>query len=1395
MKYKLGDITIKNWNSWDRVPRVQVLAQAILPYVGGSTVAAYVISYVAVTAVTSWALNALAPKPSVGQRGLLFNAREAAAPQEIVYGKVRKGGYITYAETTGSSNKFLHQIIVLAGHEVNSIGQIYLNDEEITLGADHYATGSRWADAGGQKKVYIRKFTGADNQNVYTTLSEITDGPDWEVNGAAPTNNEDTNFKGEGIACLYVRLAYDSNVFADGMPLFTAEVEGKKVYDPRDASTAYSANAALCIRDYLTSAYGLDNDGDTDDAASASFDVAADACDEDVSLSGGGTEKRYEINGVISLDRTPSDILGDMMTACAGTLFWGAGKWHLKVGEYVSPVKTLTLDDLRSEINLQTKHSRRDNFNIVRGTFIDAENRYIQADYPEIRSDVFISDDSDVESALDLTLPFTTSSAMAQRLAKMTLYRGREQMTFTADFGLEAFEVECGDIISLTIDRYGWSSKEFEVVGWKFKNDGDAGDLRVALTLRETSSAAFSWSAEEADITSNNSTLPDPRAGLAISNLAVSDQNTNITSDGTHTVTASLAWDDVDSAYVSHYLVGYKNNATGIFAKSTTDDNTFETGLLVDGDSYTFVVEAVTDGGYVGAQQSVTFTAEADTTAPATATSLSVDEGFRQNVVKWTNPTDNDFKEVEVYANTSNTSVGATLIGTVSGTEFVHSGLAQNTTRYYFVKTKDFTGNASSFSTGASGTTLADPAAGQQGEDGATGDTVISGRVYYQVLQSGQPNAPTATSYSVSTASFTGLTTDWALTQPQVDITDTSIKEWSSAFTVTIDGGTSAQTIVFTTPTGAIQVNADIESDNYVAGSSGWKIERDTGFAEFGAAAIRGTLTVGQVPDLTASKITDLGALGTQDTVDYTTDVTNKPDLSAYATTAQLGTKNTVFAQPSTSTPTALEDGDLWYQTDTLEYHRWNGSAWVEVTLTADSIVAGTIDANVVTVNNIDASNITVGTLDGDEINIDNLNANNISAGTLTADYINLTGSQLSSSGGVLVISAGGIGSTEIASDAVNADKIAADAVTATQIADDAVTAAAMANNAVTEAVIAAGAITETKIGANAVTTAKLANSAVTADILAAGSITTTKISDDAISTAKIAAGAITTSELAAGAVTANEIAANTITAGEIATGAITATELAANSVTAAAIAANTITASEIATGTITSNEILANTIQAGDIASGTITANEIATGTITANEIAGSTITGNKIVANTITGGLLSTAGIITSTAQIDDGLITNAKIANLSADKITAGTISAARFIGSGITHLGSTAVSVSAETGTTNLSVSITGLQSGVELVGIAGVSGRSTTTNGRRTFTTTASLSGAGSSGSVTTVNGVGDNEGAAIGGWLGAVVTGTTTTTGTATLSVSIVRGTGTGNTSFSGSIVILGVQS
>ena len=832
MRYRLGDITIKHWNDWDRVPRMpQAIGNYILGSALGSTVLfgsvtlGYVVGYIAITAVTSWALRALAPKPDfgAGSRGLLVNAREATAPQQIVYGEIRKGGTVTFIESTGDTNQYLHQIIVLAGHEVNDIGDIYINDEVVTLDGSGFVTDAKW-----NSKIRIKKHLGADNQTADNDLVSET--------------SVTSDFKGEGIAYIYVRMEYDQDVFAEGVPLFTAKVQGKKVYDPRTSTTSYSANAALCIRDYLVSTYGLDNSGDVNDAY---FQTAANTCDESVTLAGSGGENRYEINGVISLDQTPSDILGDMMTACAGTLFWGQGEWHVKVGEYTSPIKTFTLDNLRGPINLDTKHSRRDNFNIVRGTFNDADQGYIRADYPEIRSSSFITDDNGVESALDLALPLTTSAATAQRLAKMTLFRAREQMTFTADFGLEAFEVECGDIIALTIDRYGWSAKEFEVVGWKFRNDGDAGDLRVGLTLRETSAAAFSWTAEESDITSNDTTLTNPAANLSVSNVTVTDKG-NIQEDGTFVGQALVSWTAATNKFLEHYEVQWKDVDETVYQRTqiSADNTSVTIGPLETGTQYNVRVRGVTVSGIRGTFVAASpYTHGGDSSAPSPVTGLSATGGPKIVTLDWTAPTTDsdastlyDLKGYNIYRNTSN-SQPSTAIAFSGSDKYVDGGLGVSTTYYYWVTAVDFTGNESTAV--ASGSVTTDAAV-----SGVDADTrIYTGKVYYQTLQASSPSTPSASSFSETTLSFSGLTSGWAETQPRVDATSTTVKEWSSKYKVEYDADDN-ETITFSTPDGAFQFTDDIESDNFVAGSSGFRFERDTGDIEVNNGLFRGDITV-----------------------------------------------------------------------------------------------------------------------------------------------------------------------------------------------------------------------------------------------------------------------------------------------------------------------------------------------------------------------------------------------------------------------------------------------------------------------------------------------------------------------------------------------------------------------
>ncbi len=837
-------------NSWDKTPREpytvgNFIIGTILNTSTSSLALIWLTGFVATTLVAGALMRALMPSAPKMQQGLLGNFRQAAAPWDVVYGQVRKGGTITYMESTGDTNKYLHMIVTLAGHEVEEIGDIYINDKVVTIDSNDEVTSEPWVSGSGgaDKWITIKKFTGASNQNVYNSLQSMTDRPTFENEGQT---NTPSNFKGQGISCIYVRMEYNRDVFASGIPSFSAVVKGKKVYDPRTSTTGWSANAALCIRDYLVSEYGLNTLASSID--DTYFSTAANDCD---TSSGSGESNKFELNGVITTSANIRTNLQDMVGACVGNLYYSAGQFKLVAGVYSPSVKTLTLDDLRSEISLNTRTSRRDNFNSVQGTFIwggvddgtDSGGDWTEFDYPAITSSTFVTEDNEYDNPLQLDLPLTTGSATAQRIAKQTLFRAREQMSFSAEFGMSAFDLQIGDTVSLTLDRYGWDEKEFEVVNWGFKADQDAGDLRVTLGLRETSSAAFDWDAEEQSIINNNTNLPSQSGGLTVSNVTVADKG-GIQEDGTFIGQALVSWTKATNSFIQYYGVEWKDVDETSYQVTQADgaDSSVIIGPLETGTQYDVRVRAITSSGFNGSYASaLPYTHGGDTTAPSPVTSLTAVGGPKNVTLDWTAPTTDsdattlyDLKGYNVYRNTSNSEPASP--AAFSGSDkFVDGGLAANTTYYYWVKAVDYSGNEST--SVASGSVTTDAAVV------STDTRIYTGVVYYQTLQQAQPSTPSASSFNESTLVLGGLTSGWSESQPSVEISSLVFKEWSSKYKVEFDAQNNS-TITFSTPSGAFQVTDDLESDNYAANTSGWKLERDTGDIEVNSGLFRGNITV-----------------------------------------------------------------------------------------------------------------------------------------------------------------------------------------------------------------------------------------------------------------------------------------------------------------------------------------------------------------------------------------------------------------------------------------------------------------------------------------------------------------------------------------------------------------------
>ena len=449
------------------------------------------------------ALNALTPKPSIGStsRGYSIAGESGAAlDHQIIYGEVRVGGVRVYDASTGTNNEFLHRILAFAGHEVDSYQQIYLNDEVVTLdGSGNVTSPSRYNGF-----VRIKRYFGTTTQTADADLISET---------SALTEGRWTSaHRLQGIAYLYVRFKYNADAFPNGIPAVSATIRGKKVFDPRTTTTAWSDNPALCLRDYIASDYGLAQpSGSIEDNL---VEDAADWCDDTVD-----SEKRYTCNGNFVTSFEPSQILSDMLTSMGGLLWYSQGKWRMKAAKYTTPTITLDENDLRSGISLSTRHSRRSNFNTVKGKFKGAESDWQEADYPVVSDPAFVTADNNLVNTLDFSLPFTTSSKTAQRIANIALRRNREQLTFSASFGLKAFQVDVGDFVYINNTRFGWSNKAFEVTNWTFGLT-EGLDLQVQMTLREISSAVFTD--ESASVfESNNTTLPSPflvpAIGIALS--------------------------------------------------------------------------------------------------------------------------------------------------------------------------------------------------------------------------------------------------------------------------------------------------------------------------------------------------------------------------------------------------------------------------------------------------------------------------------------------------------------------------------------------------------------------------------------------------------------------------------------------------------------------------------------------------------------------------------------------------------------------------------------------------------------------------------------------------------------------------------------------------------------
>jgi hypothetical protein len=531
----------------------------------------------------------------------------AQAARSRVYGRVRNVDGVVFKHTHGANKEFYTLVIALAGHEVDAIEQVWFNDVPVALDAAGFVTTAPWnitqsfgstlsmTVAGGagsvtlppgfqssvppqallegdegfsysvggtvsngvfsvsgalfdgvyrvmfqeaytESRARVRRYTGAPGQNLYNDLTALV--------GAAVGPSD----RFEGFAALLVTLQYDQDAFPTGVPNISAVMRGARVFDPRTSTTAWTENPALIARDW-----SLHPQGGGCVAAEINepaFIAAANACDVSTTfaLAQGGPTVRplYQCGIVIPLDANPDEALGELCEAMAGQWGWAGGRLSVRAGVYRAPVATVTEDWVTSveAIQITPGASTAEAVNVLRPTYADQGQGYVQTPGPEVRAAAYVTADGR-ELVQELQLGGVTQSVHAQHVCGVLLREAREALTVQLPCNLRAYPLELFDVVSVTLPRFGWAAKLFEVVAWRFSPAGG-----VLLTLRETAAANYTVAPEFDVLTASpNTGLARPEAPPAITGLAATSGGV-AQIDGSSLARIRVTWDPVASEAV-----------------------------------------------------------------------------------------------------------------------------------------------------------------------------------------------------------------------------------------------------------------------------------------------------------------------------------------------------------------------------------------------------------------------------------------------------------------------------------------------------------------------------------------------------------------------------------------------------------------------------------------------------------------------------------------------------------------------------------------------------------------------------------------------------------------------------------------------------------------------------
>ena len=572
---------------------------------------------IALGIVAQKAISWLMPKPetpdfdipqSETAQGVLINKASNNAQIPIVYGERKIGITRVFVETSGTDNQYLYVAGILCEGEIESIESIYIDDKLVTF--DGALTHGTVREVGsGDSNFYkdstshiqVQGFLGLDNQVSSSILST--------------SSNWGANHRLRGVAYLALRFKWNQDIFGS-IPDIKVIVKGKKIYDPRTTTTAYSNNSALCLLDYLrNSRYGKGLPDSAFEANFQSFQDSADECETQVTpYSGASDIDLFTTNAVLDTSQKLIDNVTKLLNPMRAIFSYNQGTYKLNIEGTGTATYTITSDNVIGGIKVigETKNKK---YNRVKGTFVNPDKNWQEdtvtfppADDSSLpladQHATMLSADNGTLLEGNFDFPFITNTYQAEELCEIILRRSRNALALEVKVTSEFLDVVVGDIVNVTYSTAGFSAKPFRVYSVNIN-----ADLTVDLTLTEHQDNFYTWTSKAQAPTIADTNLPNPNVVQPPVSVTLSDQLIAY-NDGTVIVALDIAIGDSPDNFVDYYQVEYKK-------QSETDYQIHGqgTGLnqrvlnVIDQETYDVRVKAINTLGasstYVTAQRTI----------------------------------------------------------------------------------------------------------------------------------------------------------------------------------------------------------------------------------------------------------------------------------------------------------------------------------------------------------------------------------------------------------------------------------------------------------------------------------------------------------------------------------------------------------------------------------------------------------------------------------------------------------------------------------------------------------------------------------------------------------------------------------------------------------------------